>query len=125
LLITDPSHSVPVQVDRSGQRAIAVGTGSDDSLELAYVPRHGDVRVGDALVSSGLGGSFPPGYQVGIVQHVQARPGEPFVSVRVSPSARLRYAREVLLLWPGGPRDPSPVTHGRFALSNPKQAPLR
>ncbi len=125
LLLTDPSHSVPVQVDRSGQRAIAVGTGTDDSLELVYVPTHGDVRVGDTLVSSGLGGSFPPGYQVGRVTQVQTRPGQPFVSVRVQPAARLRDAREVLLLWPGGPSDPRPASQGRFALSSPHPVPLR
>ena len=105
LLITDPSHAVPVQVVRSGIRSIAVGTGSVNTLELAHVPNNADVRVGDLLVTSGLGGRFPAGYPVGHVASVERDSTQPFAQVLVKPSARLERNREVLLVWPSKPAD--------------------
>jgi rod shape-determining protein MreC len=100
LLITDPSHALPVQINRNGLRAIAVGTGQDDALLLEHLPRNSDINPGDLVVTSGLGGRFPRGYPVGTVHDVQLDPGEPFARVTVTPSAQLARSREVLLLWP-------------------------
>ncbi len=101
LLITDPSHAMPVQVNRNGLRSVAVGTGSLNLLELGHIPNNADVRVGDLLVTSGLGGRFPAGYPVGRVISVERDSSQAFASVRVKPSARLERNREVLLIWPG------------------------
>lgn len=100
LLITDPSHALPVQVNRSGLRTIAVGTGSVNLLELMHIPNHADMRVGDTLITSGLGHRFPAGYPVGTVVRVERDSGEPFARVLVEPSAKLERNREVLLVWP-------------------------
>lgn len=100
LLITDPSHALPVQVHRSGYRAVAVGTGPQNLLELLHIPNNADLRVGDLLVTSGLGGRFPSGYPVGHIISVDRDRGRPFASVKVEPSARLERNREVLLVWP-------------------------
>lgn len=114
MLITDPSHALPVQVNRSGLRAIAMGTGADDTLQLAYIPNNADIRVGDLLVTSGMGGRFPGGYPVAQVSSVELDPGAPFAKVTATPTAQLKRAREVLLVWPGKkPRDDS-----RFALTS-------
>lgn len=102
LLITDPSHALPVQFHRTGLRAIAVGSGAADLLTLSHIPNNADIRVGDLLVTSGLGGRFPHGYPVGRVTRVQRDSGQPFASVDVEPSARLERNREVLLIWAGG-----------------------
>src|SRR3569832_929060 len=75
MLITDASHALPVRVNRSGLRAIAVGTGSPSRLELLHLPVNADVDVGDLLVTSGLGGSFPPGYPVATVEKVERNAG--------------------------------------------------
>jgi rod shape-determining protein MreC len=99
MLITDPNHALPVQVNRSGLRAIAVGTGRANQLELAYLPNNADIRVGDRLVTSGLGGRFPYGYPVGTVVQVEHDPRQPFARVIAEPSARLDRNREVLLVW--------------------------
>ncbi len=109
LLITDPSHALPVQLTRTGLRSIAVGTGSSE-LELAHIPNNADVRVGDLLVTSGLGGRFPPGYPVGRVVSVERDSRQPFAKVLVGPSAKLERNREVLLVWPGGSADGRPRT---------------
>ncbi|MDX1434460.1 MAG: rod shape-determining protein MreC [Gammaproteobacteria bacterium] len=111
LLITDPSHALPVQVHRNGLRAIAVGTGPVNLLELLHIPNNADVRIGDVLVTSGLGGRFPSGYPVGRVVNIERNRGRPFATVMVQPSARLERNREVLLVWPavaaGEPDDPT------------------
>lgn len=101
LLITDVEHAVPVELLRTRQRTIAVGTGQVDRLSLPFLPRNADVQPGDLLVTSGLGGSFPPGYPVGTVTEVSSEPGEPFLTVSAQPAARLDRVREVLLIWPG------------------------
>jgi rod shape-determining protein MreC len=100
LLITDPTHALPVQINRNGLRAIAVGTGQGHSLQLEYLSNNADIREGDLIVSSGLGSRFPAGYPVGIVNTISMDPAEPFAKVSVTPSARLEQSREVLLVWP-------------------------
>jgi rod shape-determining protein MreC len=100
MLITDPSHAFPIQVTRSGLRAIAVGTGSVNLLELSHIPNNADLQVGDALVTSGLGRRFPPGYPVGKIKSIERDKGQPFAKVLVEPSAKLERNREVLLVWP-------------------------
>ncbi len=101
ILISDVEHAVPVELLRTRQRTIAVGTGQVDRLSLPFLPRNADVQPGDLLVTSGLGGSFPPGYPVGTITEVGSEPGEPFLSVSARPAARLGRVREVLLIWPG------------------------
>ncbi len=100
LLITDPSHALPVQLNRNGLRAIAVGTGQDGVLLLEHLPSNADIQRGDLVVSSGLGRRFPSGYPVGVVDDIRMEPSEPFAKVTVKPSARPGQSREVLLVWP-------------------------
>lgn len=99
LLITDASHGLPVQVNRNGLRTVALGTGQIDRLELPHLPNNADIEVGDLLVTSGLGGRFPPGYPVAEVTAVTRNPGQPFASILAQPKARLDQARETLLVW--------------------------
>ncbi len=100
LLITDPNHSIPVQINRNGLRAIAVGTGQKNRLNLEHLPSNADIKKGDLIVSSGLGHRFPAGYPVGTVTDITLDPAEPFAKISVIPSARLESSREVLLVWP-------------------------
>lgn len=99
ILITDPSHAIPVEINRNGLRTIALGTGDLTRLELPYLPNSADVREGDLLVSSGLGRRFPRGYPVGTVDSVERRPGETFAAIHAEPAAALNRSREVLLVW--------------------------
>jgi len=106
MLITDPGHAIPVQVNRTGLRTIALGTGAIDRLELPHIPNNADIRIGDLLVTSGLGGRFPPGYPVAEVVDVQQDPGRTFSQISARPRALLDRSREVLLVWPPGLHGP-------------------
>lgn len=98
LLVSDPDHAVPAQVERSGLRAIVHGGGLDAPLRIDSVPLTADIRSGDRLLASGLGGRFPAGFPVGTVIRVTREDGAAFLSVDVEPAARLQASRELLLI---------------------------
>ena len=99
ILISDPDHALPVEINRNGLRTIAVGTGELDRLDLPLLPNNADIRVGDLLVTSGLGGVFPAGYPVATIGTVTRIPQEPFASVSARPTAKLNQVREIMLIW--------------------------
>jgi rod shape-determining protein MreC len=96
LLLTDPDHAVPVAVARSGVRLVAYGRG--DRLEIANVPLSSDVKVGDSLVTSGLGGRFPAGFPVGTIRTLRPDDSRAFLVGALAPAAQLDRGRDVLLL---------------------------
>ncbi len=99
VLISDADHALPVEVNRNGLRTIAVGTGEIDRLDLPFLPNNADIRAGDLLVTSGLGGAFPAGYPVAVVNSVTRIPQQPFADVTATPAAALDQVREVMLIW--------------------------
>jgi rod shape-determining protein MreC len=99
LMITDARHSLPVQILRTGQRAIAVGTGDINKLNIPHLPNNTDIQVGDLLVTSGLGGRFPPGYPVATITEAKRVEGKAFIDIVATPNAQLNHTREVLLAW--------------------------
>ena len=103
ILISDPDHALPVEVNRNGLRTVAFGTGEFDRLDLPFLPNNADIRSGDLLVTSGLGGAFPSGYPVAIVTNVTRIPQEPFADVTATPAAALNQVREVMLIWSASP----------------------
>ncbi len=124
LLITDPDHGIPVEINRSGLQTIAVGRGDGKGLRLPFLPSNVDIRVGDLLVSSALGGRFPSGYPVGQVYEVKHVAGEHFMEAYAYPAAKLNQGRQTLLVWveatgtgaatparvaPIAPAEPAPV----------------
>jgi rod shape-determining protein MreC len=102
ILISDPSHATPVELNRNGLRTVALGIGDVTRMDLPFLPNSADIRVGDLLLSSGLGDAFPAGYPVARVTRVERRPGEPFARVEAEPTAALNRTRQVLLVWEGG-----------------------
>ena len=98
ILITDPNHALPIQINRTGVRTLVLGTGRFQELELPHIPHNEDVKVGDVLVTSGMGGRFPRGYPVGTVTAVEFDPGSPFARIMAKPAAQLDRIREVMLL---------------------------
>jgi len=98
LLVTDPAHGIPVTVLRSGVRAVAYGTGDLTRLRLPHIPFSADVQQGDQLVSSGLGGRFPPGLPIGTISAISADDSGTFAQAMAMPAASLERSGEVLVL---------------------------
>jgi rod shape-determining protein MreC len=119
MLVTDIDHAVPVELARNRLRTIAVGTGKLNRLSLPFLPSNADVRDGDLLVTSGLGGKFPPGYPVGVIRRVNRITGQPFLEVDAEPAAALNRIREVLLVTP---EDNAEVIHEQDAVGSETQA---
>ncbi|OOG22929.1 rod shape-determining protein MreC [Thioalkalivibrio denitrificans] len=121
LLISDPSHALPVLVNRTGLRTLAVGTGSPDRLELRHIPPAEDVEPGDIISTSGLGGRFPADYPVAEITRVERIPGEAFAHVEARPLARLDRSREVLLLTPAAQPDAPEIVVPTDHLTEPEE----
>ncbi|NQY87087.1 MAG: rod shape-determining protein MreC [Colwellia sp.] len=98
ILITDISHAVPVRVQRNGLRLLASGSGKIDRLIHNFVPQSADIKTGDLLVTSGLGGKYPEGYPVAKVSFVSDDESREFVRVFSTPVAKIDRLRYLLLL---------------------------
>lgn len=128
MLITDPDHAIPVEVNRNGLRTIAFGTGQPNRLHLPFLANNADVAPGDLLVTSGLGGGFPAGYPVAVVDKFEARPDKSFANIYATPKAQLDASREFLIVW----SDTNPVVidqhaqtpQQQFSLQPPPQSPV-
>jgi rod shape-determining protein MreC len=129
ILITDPEHAVPVRIERTGLRTIAVGAGDTSSLALPYLPANADVKTGDLLVTSGLGGVFPEGYPVARVTEVHRDAVQPLAQVRAAPLAHLDTDQEVMLVWfrTEHPAAPAPAVSaaGELLSGSPLMQPQR
>ncbi len=98
ILATDPEHAIPVEVTRNSLRSIAVGAGNSGELVLPYLAVNSDVKSGDLLVSSGLGGVFPAGLPVARITGVRREANQLLAQVRAQPLATIDRDREVILL---------------------------
>ncbi|GAB4510094.1 MAG: rod shape-determining protein MreC [Sulfuricaulis sp.] len=100
-LITDAGHAIPVLNNRSGLRALVFGTGNPDTVKVPYLTANADIKEGDLLVSSGMGGTFPPGYPVAQVTKIVNDQNEAFLAITARPAAQLNHGKQVLLIWRG------------------------
>jgi len=98
-LITDPSHGLPVQIQRNGLKTIVIGLGSSGQVKLPFLDIQSDIQKGDILVTSGIGGRFPVGYKVAEVTEIVKDANEAFLSITGNTSAKINAAKDVLLLW--------------------------
>ena len=99
MLITDPNHAIPVEINRTGLRTIASGNGTQNTLSLPYLPHNADIKVGDLLITSGLGGVFPQGYPVATISKLLPMPGEAFIHTEAQTVAKTESTRNILLVW--------------------------
>ena len=99
MLITDPNHAIPVQVNRNGLLTIAMGSGQLNRLVLPFLPSNADIHPGDLLITSGLGGTFPQGYPVAVVDEFTTEPNKAFATITATPKALLDRNRELMIVW--------------------------
>lgn len=109
-LITDKDHAVPVEVQRSGLRAVVFGSGDTTDLALRYMPVSSDIKEGDVLVTSGIDGTYPPGLPVAKVMRIERDPAYPFARILCTPLAGVNRQRQLLILsgLPKLPERPEP-----------------
>jgi rod shape-determining protein MreC len=119
MLITDPDHAIPVEVNRNGLRTIAFGTGLPNRLQLPFLAKNADIVPGDLLVTSGLGGVFPAGYPVAVVDKFETRPDKSFANIYATPKAQLETSREFLIVW----SDSTPVFLDKHQEPQPSDKP--
>ncbi|QTH63192.1 rod shape-determining protein MreC [Psychrosphaera ytuae] len=100
ILLTDQTHAVPIRVLRNDITGILSGTGDINLMTLNNVPHDTDIKIGDQLITSGLGGVFPDGYPVATVVNVKADLSKPFLDILATPAAQVNRLKHVLLLWP-------------------------
>ncbi len=101
ILITDPHHSLPIEINRNGIRGIANGSGKLNEIEISNIAFDDDVKVGDLLVTSGLDEQFPQGYPVAIIKTITVDSTGYFAKIIATPTAKLDRIREVLILTKG------------------------
>lgn len=97
LLVTDINSRIPVQLQRSRERAVMAGDNSSYPT-LVYLSPESDIKVGDHVVTSGHGGVFPKGLPVGVV--ISAKDGQ----IRIRPNfdwSRIEYLRLIDYELPG------------------------
>ena len=100
LLMSDREHAIPIEIVRTSLRTIAVGTGNYNELKINTLPTNTDVKKGDILITSGLGGRYPEGFPVGTVKNVINNPGESFLEVSVTPFGNLKTVNEMWVIQP-------------------------
>ncbi len=105
ILLTDPHHSLPVEINRNGIRGIANGNGKLNEIEVTNIAFEDDVKVGDLLVTSGLDERFPQGYPVAVIKTITVDSTGYFAKIIATPTAKLDRIREVLILTKGENND--------------------
>jgi len=127
MLVTHPAHAIPVAIERTGLRTIAKGGSSADTLELPNIPISADVKIGDRLITSGLGGIYPAGFPVGEIRAIANDASGMFAAALATPSAALDRSGEVLVLHempdPIGPPDAAPLVGPPASLAGEAVAP--
>jgi rod shape-determining protein MreC len=99
LLIADVTHAIPVRIARNNVRLVVTGSGSLNELLIQHVTHSSDIKIGDVLLSSGLGNVFPEGYPVATISSIIRDESRPFSQVRAKPIAQLDRLKYLLLLW--------------------------
>ena len=128
-LLTDKSQSVPVQSVRTGVRSITFGLGPEGMVELRFMPVNADVKSGDAFVTSGIDGTYPPGLPVAVVTSIE-RNATSFARILCVPAAGVSSYTRVAVLSDGpdrpentlaSPPAPSPASPAASLAAPPKE----
>lgn len=107
-LVTDQNHIMHVQfkpspdnLEEEGIRTLARGTGRSRLIILPYLPKSAEskIKVGDEIITSGLGDIYPHGYPVGKVIKILNPSDSKFMIAYVKPAAHLDRTREALVVW--------------------------
>ncbi len=97
--LSDPKHSIPVRNARTGEKALAVGTGVVNIVSLEHIENVDEINTGDLYISSGMGLLFPPDFPVAVVQQKHYNPADSMTTVSATTVTDFNRTRELLLIW--------------------------
>ncbi len=121
-LITDKDHAVPVQILRTGLRAVVFGSGNISNLSLRYMPISSDIQVGDELVTSGIDGTYPAGIPVAKINKIERDPAYPFAIINCTPLAGVDRHRQLMIISGLNKAPEIPANDGKQVESKGKKA---
>lgn len=113
-LLTDRDQAIPAQVVRNGLRAVVYGRGQTNTLDLRFMPTNADIREGDVLVTSGIGGVYPAGLAVATVTEVDAKSADAFLHILCEPIGGINRHRQLLILLTHDPLFPHGLNDAKF-----------
>ncbi|HLG54622.1 MAG TPA: rod shape-determining protein MreC [Vicinamibacterales bacterium] len=94
-LLIDRDAAAGAITERSRAQGVVVGTGT--SLRLDHVPGTADVKVGDRVVTSGIEGIYPKGFEIGQIESIERRSGE-FSAIIIRPAVEFSALEAVLVV---------------------------
>jgi rod shape-determining protein MreC len=97
LLLIDENSNVDAMLQRTRIQGIFCGAHVRGGI-LKYVTKNQDVKEGDNIVSSGMGGVFPKGLLIGTVSSVEKPDNDLFLKIKITPFADFSQLEEVLVL---------------------------
>ncbi len=97
--LSDTKHSIPVRNSRTGETALAVGTGEVNVVRLEHIKDIDDIKTGDLYISSGLGLLFPPDFPVAVVKEKHYNPADSMTTISAKTVTDFNRTRELLLIW--------------------------
>ncbi len=107
-LLTDPASTVNVRMEPNQAQAVLLGQITGD-IVLDMIPQNANVQPGDLVLTSGLGGGYPPNLLVGQVTSIRSRDQEIFQRAAVQPAVDFTRIEIVLVITNFRPVDISPL----------------
>lgn len=98
MLIIDKRSKVGVRVQRTRDIGILQGTGNYEVCRLLYILTKSKVKKGDGIITSGLGGLFPPGIVVGYISYIEKNPSYLFQQIKVKPAVDFGKLEDLFLI---------------------------
>ena len=96
-LITDPASRIPGRVLQTREQVIIEGNATG-FCQLKYVPRWAKLKKGDDIISSDIGGFYPPSLPIATVMETEIKGGDLFQSVKVLPKVNISKMEQVLVI---------------------------
>jgi rod shape-determining protein MreC len=107
-LITDPASNVNVRLQNAETEASLVGSVTGD-VTLDLIPQDVNIEIGDLVLTSGLGGGYPPDLIVGQIVNVRSRDFDLFQQATVQPVVDFNRLAIVLVIVNFKPVDTTPL----------------
>ena len=105
ILITEPTHDTPGQINRTGQKVIVSGSGDKEKLIINYANINSDILVGDEVSTSGIANRFKPKIPIGIITKVGDNLDAEFKEVEIQPFEYPEKMPELILIWDYMPKE--------------------